>query len=154
MLEWGCLMFTHLPSLLLFIVGIGVLLLPLARLVRIEREKRDLEGAMGVVVELEAVEHLTPNIEQTPSWLSSTRYRPIVEFLTATGETRQVTGSVSVPEDALRVGERLPVRYDPRDPERAYLDSHAEGLGMLRVPVLICAGFLFFGLVAWSRWTL
>jgi hypothetical protein len=154
MVDRGHLVFTHLPSLLLFVVGIGVLLLPLARLVRRGRETRDLERAMGVVVELEAVEHLTPNIEQIPSWLSSTRYRPVLEFLTATGETRQVTGAVSVPADAIQVGERLPVRYDPRDPERAYLDSHAEGPGTLTVPALICAGFLFFGLVAWTRWTL
>jgi hypothetical protein len=145
---------THLPSLALFVVGIGVLLLPLARLVRRAREKRDLERAMGIVVALEPLEVLTPNIEQIPSWLSSTRYRPIVQYHAASGEERRVAGTQSLPQDAIQVGEQIPVRYDPRDPERAYLESYAEGPGALAIPALICAGCLYFGLVAWSLWTL
>jgi hypothetical protein len=147
-------MFTHLPSLALFVVGVGVLLRPLARLAWRAREKRDLERAMGIVVALEPLEVLTPNIEQIPSWSSSTRYRPIIQYRTASGEERHVAGTQGLPQDAIQIGEQVPVRYDPRDPERAYLESHAEGLGALAIPTLICAGCLYFGLVAWSRWTL
>jgi hypothetical protein len=145
--------FSHLPSLALFVVGIGVLLRPLARIARRARAKRDLERAMGFVVELEPVEVLTPNIEQIPSWLSSTRYRPVVQYRAASGEERRVAGTQSLPQDAIHVGEQLPVRYDGREPARAYLESYAEGPGALAIPALICAGCLYFGLVAWSRWT-
>jgi hypothetical protein len=147
-------MFAHLPSLVLFVVGVGILLLPLARLARRERAKRGFVRAMGVVVGLEPVEHLSANTELVPTWLSSTRYRPIVEFTTASGEVHQCAGLQSLPEGALTVGEQLPVRHDPHQPDAALLDSYAEGAATLLIPALVCVGCVFFGLLAWSRWTL
>jgi hypothetical protein len=117
------------------------------------RATRGLAHAMGTVVALEPVEHLLPNVEQILTWVSVTRYRPIVEFTTATGAVRQCAGLHSLPADAVTVGERRPVRYDPEVPDVALLVSSAEGSGALRLPALVGVGCLYFGLIAWSLWT-
>jgi hypothetical protein len=144
-------MLTHLPPLVLFAVGASGLLNALARLARMVRAKRGLARALGTVVEVEPVEHLTPHIEGAASWWSSwTRYRPIVEFTTATGEVRRCAGLHSLPERAVTAGKPLPVRYDPEVPNVAFLDTYAEGLGTLSIPALVGVGCLWFGMIAWS----
>jgi hypothetical protein len=109
-------MVAHRPSLVLFVVGVGIWLLPLARLARRERATRGLVRAMGRVVGLEPVEHLIANTELLPTWVSSTRYRPIVEFTTASGEVHQCAGLQSLPEGALRSARSSLCGTIPRSP--------------------------------------
>jgi hypothetical protein len=54
---------------------------------------------------------------------SSTTYRPVVAFTTATGKRVEFTSSVGSSPPSHRVGERVKVLYQPADPQSARLKS-------------------------------
>jgi hypothetical protein len=54
---------------------------------------------------------------------SSTTYRPVVEFTTATGKHIEFVSSVGSSPPSYRVGEAVKVLYHPADPQRARIKS-------------------------------
>jgi hypothetical protein len=54
---------------------------------------------------------------------SSTTYRPVVAFTTATGKRVEFTSSVGSSPPSHRVGERVKVLYQPADPQSARIKS-------------------------------
>jgi hypothetical protein len=64
-------------------------------------------------------------------------YAPVVQFTTAEGTNITVTGRVRSSFLFARVGETVPVRYDPDDPGAAVIATFAELWG----PVLAWGGF-------------
>jgi hypothetical protein len=75
---------------------------------------------------LESSEQATGTIKDLvlgDSSSSSGVYYPVVTFKTSSGETIEFRSSVGANPPSYRKGELVPVRYDPRDPYRAGIDS-------------------------------
>jgi len=74
-------------------------------------------------------------------------YTPQIRFETAQGTVVTVTGKVRSSQIRYKVGEKLPVFYDPRDPQQAVLGSFLE----FWAPMLVWAGFgLVWALAAYG----
>lgn len=63
------------------------------------------------------------DLERSRSSNSSTTYRPVVEFTTATGKRIEFVSSVGSSPPSHRVGEAVKVLYNPTDPESARIKS-------------------------------
>jgi hypothetical protein len=57
--------------------------------------------------------------EESYSSDTGTSYMPVVEFTGADGEKRKFTDSMASDPPGYEVGETVPVKYDPADPEDA-----------------------------------
>jgi hypothetical protein len=75
---------------------------------------RRAEQAEGKVIDLE---------RSRSSSSSSSTYRPVVEFTTATGKRIEFTSSVGSSPPSHRVGEPVTVLYNPADPQSARIKS-------------------------------
>jgi len=74
-------------------------------------------------------------------------YTPVVRFETAQGTVITVTGKVRSSQFRHDPGEKLPVLYDPRDPQQAVLGTFLE----FWAPILVWAGFgLVWALAAYG----
>jgi Protein of unknown function (DUF3592) len=74
-------------------------------------------------------------------------YAPQVRFETAQGALVTVTGKVRSSQVRYKPGEKLPVFYDPRDPQQAVLGTFLE----VWAPILLWAGFgLVWALAAYG----
>lgn len=74
-------------------------------------------------------------------------YMPQVRFETAQGAVVTVTGKVRSSQIRYKVGEKVPVFYDPRDPQQAVLGTFLE----FWAPILAWAGFgLVWALAAYG----
>ena len=85
-------------------------------------------------------------------------YAPVFEFTDADGQRHRVRASVSSNPPAYDVGDAVTVRYDPRRPEKARLDSFLEnwfvatllgGLGIVFTG--LAAGFVVTGVASRRR---
>jgi uncharacterized protein DUF3592 len=63
------------------------------------------------------------DLERSRSSNSSTTYRPVVEFTTATGKRIEFVSSVGSSPPSHRVGEAVKVLYNPTDPQSARIKS-------------------------------
>lgn len=52
-----------------------------------------------------------------------TSYAPIVQFRTSDGEVHEIEPDIATGSPRHRVGQRLPVRYDPQQPEKARITT-------------------------------
>jgi hypothetical protein len=77
------------------------------------------------------------DLERSRSSNSSTTYRPVVEFTTATGKRIEFVSSVGSSPPSHRVGEAVKVLYNPADPQSARIKSFFQlWFGFLMVFVL------------------
>jgi hypothetical protein len=60
--------------------------------------------------------------EEHHSSEGGTSYSPVVEFTAADGQTRKFSDSVSSNPPGFDEGEAVPVKYDPKNPERAKIN--------------------------------
>ena len=85
----------------------------------------------------------------------STMYKPVVEWTSPDGKKHGFTGSVASSPPSYSRGEKVNVRFDPANPERARIDSFMENwfvaliLGLMgSIFTAIGAGF---GIHAWKK---
>jgi hypothetical protein len=120
----------------LVLTGLGALLVSIGA-VWFTRIRRFL--ATAVDVEGRVLGHQSRTSRAT-SGGSSTSYYPVVEFATAEGRSVQFADQVGGSPPSHEVGETVPVKYDPREPENARI---ATGFRLWFGPGLI--GFLGLG---------
>lgn len=81
-------------------------------------------------------------------------YSPVIEF-DVNGESYSFEGDTASDPPAYKVGEVVDVRYDPRDPNTAQIDSYFErwAFPVCIIPAMIFASLLvnFFMFRAWRR---
>jgi Protein of unknown function (DUF3592) len=72
---------------------------------------------------------------------------PVFEFRTAEGAVQRAESLMGTGLQRFEVGQAVPVRYDPRDPDRAEVDSFAVlwGLALLRAGFALL--FLIMGII-------
>jgi len=117
-----------------FFVGlVGLGLLGAAAMIYYSLEKEAKEGAMttGTVVEL-SHEKIAPG--------NPGAYDPIITFTLSSGEAITFTSDVGKQPSNFKVGQKVTVRYDPDDPQKAKVVS---GLSKMLVPVILA----FIGVV-------
>ncbi len=116
-----------LPFVLLALAVAGAVLV--AAGVRQRRAGRRLRRD-GVVVEAEVtgLEYLRPQTTATPT---SGRFFPVVRFRTTTGRVVEARTLVGADPAPARTGDRVQVRYDPREPRRVELASGPTNSGTL-----------------------
>src|SRR6266511_5226010 len=105
-------MVTQALGIAALLAGLLLLGLALALYFRQRRFLRRAREATGVVVTL----------TQSPGE-GGTLTHPVVEFHTADGEVREFESPVGQSPPAYRVGQRVPVLYDPDRPEAAAIQS-------------------------------
>lgn len=103
------------------------------------------ETATGTVVKL---------IEQSDGEGGCCTYVPVVEF-EAGGQVYSFEGGIASDPPAFEIGERVPVLYDPSNPQAAKIDRWSERwlFPILIVPSMLIAALAtnFFLLRAWRR---
>ncbi len=78
-------------------------------------------------------------------------YTPVFTYIDPQGEEHEVISSHSSSPPAYAVGDRVPVLYDPRDPENAKIDSFISVWGLAFMPALFgIINAVVFGIVFWK----
>ena len=95
-------------------VGVTIILL-VRKVLRIRKSTK----TTGVVVNVEAHEGMYQDIGRT----RNTLYKPTVRFQTADGRVIDYTPNTSNSWSNYRVGENVPVYYDPQQPEKAIVGT-------------------------------
>lgn len=70
-----------------------------------------------------AVDGTVVRIEEHTDSEEGTSYTPIVQFTTSDGEVHEIEPDISTGSPRHRVGQRLLVRYDPQQPEKARITT-------------------------------
>ncbi|MEV3959305.1 DUF3592 domain-containing protein [Nocardia sp. NPDC050193] len=77
----------------------------------------------------------------------------VIEFTTAAGETLRFDGGSAASSLYTDLGDRVPVRYDPGDPDHAMVDESFLFLRLTYLPLIFAAlGAAALLAVAWVAW--
>lgn len=101
-------------GLLFLLIGLGVLIGGIVTTVRQSRRSAGRAATTGKVVGL-VKRVFTPG--------SAGLYCPVVEFITQSGETVRFESDFGTMPASHSVGQSIPIRYDPADPQKAEIDS-------------------------------
>jgi hypothetical protein len=125
-------------ALVLLVVGGGIVWFGLYIRGNMQATIATMIPAEGRVVALETRER--PGKQST--------YRPIVEFVSETGQSVRFTDSTGSNPPAHRVGDTVEVLYDPATPEFAMVNSFFNIHGVSLIPLIVGGAFTLFGAVA------
>lgn len=106
-------------SVVFSVIGVGMLAGSIFIFSNTTRFIAGAAEAGGKVIDLER----TRSSSSSSSRSSSTMYRPVVEFTTATGKRIEFVSSVGSSPPSHRVGEAVTVLYNPADPSKARIKS-------------------------------
>jgi hypothetical protein len=99
------------------IAGFAVLMLTAALTAQTVSFLRHSARANGVVQKLARV------VRKSSRGTPQVSYAPVFSFVTADGRTMTVTSRMSSSPPEFRAGDAVPVRYDPRNPKNARIDT-------------------------------
>jgi hypothetical protein len=133
--------------IILFLVGLGVSAIGLVLFVRTRAFLEHSQTAQGRYVDVSANDP-TGVPERTVTY-------PIVEFQTTDGRTIRFEARSGDLSAGRKVGQTVPVRYDPRDPSKAIVDTFVETWLPVLIPLLtgllLACGALIGGVILLSR---
>jgi hypothetical protein len=125
-------------GVLFVLIGIAVLIGGIVAAVKQVRKSGRGVEATGTVVDL---------VKRVFNPGSAGVYCPVVEFTTASGQPLRFESQFGSLPASHRVGQSIPVRYDPTDPQKAEVDSATANWFVPGCTIAMGLLFLMMGLV-------
>lgn len=133
-------------GVLFLLIGLGASLGAVWLTVSTIRFKVTAEKTVGTVVKFE---YRTSS--RSRSGRTQKTWSPTFEFVDASGATQRVTSSYSSSSTSRKIGDKVPVRYAPDEPQRARIDSFASYWPGTLICLCLGATFSAFGLaIVWK----